>query len=121
MKNSTTALDKIKAILLVQIKVTVKYEDLINIIFSQMWGKDNKNVKCKNKIFEYINIVEKTVQEGIDDNEFYDCDTEALASGIVGVTCSSLLYRLKTKKGVHIEEIYNEFTNTIIRGILKTK
>lgn len=118
-RKCNTALDKIKAVMLVQIKVTVKYEDLINIIFSQLWGQDSKNIKCKNEIFQYINIVSKIVEDGINNNEFYECDIEALASGIVGVTCSSLLYRLKTKKDVQIEEIYNEFTSTIIRGIVK--
>lgn len=99
--------------------MTVKYEDLINVIFSQLWGQGSKNIKCQNKLFEYIEIVEKIIKEGIDNNEFYDCDIEALASGIVGVICSSLMYRLKTQKEVCIEKIYNEFASTIMSGIVK--
>ena len=33
-------IDKIRAIILIQIKVIVKYESLITIILSQMWGKE---------------------------------------------------------------------------------
>ena len=46
-KDCTTALEKIKEVILVQIKVTVKYEDFLNVVFSQIWGEDSKNVKCK--------------------------------------------------------------------------
>ena len=33
------AIDKLRAIILIQIKITVKYEELITLILSQMWGK----------------------------------------------------------------------------------
>ena len=37
-KNCTTALEKIKAVILIQIKVIVKYEYFLNVVFSQLWG-----------------------------------------------------------------------------------
>ena len=39
-KNCQTALEKIKAIILIQIKVTVKYENFLNIVFSEIWGEE---------------------------------------------------------------------------------
>ena len=60
-----------------------------------MWGEEEKNKNVKKVVFEYIEIIEKLVQEGIDNEEFYDGDVEAIASGIFGVTSSSLIYRLK--------------------------
>ena len=50
LKNSTqiktdkvsSYIDKIRAIILIQIKVIVKYESLITIILSQMWGKEEE-------------------------------------------------------------------------------
>ena len=46
-KNCTTALEKIKAVILIQIKVIVKYEYFLNVVFSQLWGEEEKNKKCK--------------------------------------------------------------------------
>ena len=118
-KNCTTALEKIKAVILIQVKVTVKYEEFLNVIFSQIWGNEMKNIKCKNAVFQYIKIIENIIQEGIDSGEFFEGDVEALASGIFGVTCSSLIYRLKKNKEVDIEKVYNGFIHTVIRGISK--
>ena len=118
-KDCNSALEKLKAVILIQIKVTVKYEDFLNVVFSQIWGEENKNIKCKKAVFTYIKIIEKIIKEGIQNNEFYDGDVEALASGIFGITCSSLIYRLKKNRTTDIDRIYQGFINTVIRGISK--
>lgn len=118
-KNCTNALEKIKAVILIQVKVTVKYEDFINVIFSQIWGEEEKNKKCKKAVFKYIKVIEEIIKEGIENGEFYDGDVEALASGIFGVTCSSLIYRLKKNKEVDIQRVYEGFIDTVVRGLCK--
>ena len=40
-------IDKIRAIILIQIKVIVKYESLITIVLSQMWGKEERNKRSR--------------------------------------------------------------------------
>ncbi len=116
-KDCTTAIEKIKAVILVQIKVIVRYEEFINVVLSQFWGDDAMNQKCKKYVFEYIKIIEDIVREGIENGEFYDGNVEALASGIFGITCSSLIYRLKRNKEVDVREVYEGFIDTVIRGI----
>ena len=118
-KNAITATEKIKAVILIQIKVIVKYEDLVNVILSQFWGADQRNMKCKAAVFEYIKVIEEIINEGIKNGEFYDGDVEAIASGIFGVTCSSLIYRLKKNKEVDVQKVYEGFVNTVVRGISK--
>ena len=118
-KDSASALEKIKAIILVQIKVTVKYEPFLSVVFSQIWGEEQRNIKCKKAVFEYIKIIEKVIKEGIESGEFYDGDVEALASGIFGITCSSLIYRLKKNRTVNVDDVYEGFINTIVRGLSK--
>ena len=118
-KNCTNTLDKIKAVILIQIKVTVKYEDFLNVILSQIWGEDPKNNKCKKAVFEYIKIIEKIVEEGIENDEFYDGDIEAIASAIFGVTCSSLIYRLKKNRQVDVKRVYEGFIDNVTRTISK--
>ncbi len=118
-KNCDKYVDKIKAIILVQIKVTVKYENFINLVFSQMWGKEEKNIKCRKCVFKYIKILENIIEKGIAAGEFYDGDVEALAAGIFGITCSSLIYRMKIGRETNIEDIYNGFIDTVIKGLSK--
>lgn len=120
-KDCTTALEKIKAVILVQIKVTVQFEDFLNVVFSQIWGEDSKNVKCKKAVFEYIKIIEQIIKEGIENGEFYEGDVEAIASGVFGVTCSSLIYRLKKNREVDVEKVYQGFIDTVIVGALLAK
>ena len=118
-RNCESSLDKIKAIILVEIKVIVKYEDFLNVVLSQIWGEEEKNKKCKKAVFEYIKIIEEIVQEGIKSGEFYDGDVEAISAGIFGVTCSSLIYRLKRNREVDVETIYNGFINSVTRTLSK--
>lgn len=118
-KNCTTALEKIKAVILIQIKVIVKYEYFLNVVFSQLWGEEEKNKKCKKAVFQYIKIIEKIVNEGIANGEFYDGDVEAIASGIFGVTCSSLIYRIKKNRQVDAMQVYNGFINNVTRTLSK--
>mgnify|MGYP004484199951 FL=1 len=118
-KNCTTALEKIKAVILIQIKVIVKYEYFLNVVFSQLWGEEEKNKKCKNAVFQYIKIIEKIVNEGITNGEFYDGDVEAIASGIFGVTCSSLIYRIKKNRQVDAMQVYNGFIDNVTRTLSK--
>lgn len=118
-KNCTTALEKIKAVILIQIKVIVKYEYFLNVVFSQLWGEEEKNKKCKKAVFQYIKIIEKIVNEGIANGEFYDGDVEAIASGIFGVTCSSLIYRIKKNRKVDVIQVYNGFIDSVTRTLSK--
>lgn len=118
-KNCTTALEKIKAVILIQIKVIVKYEYFLNVVFSQLWGEEEKNKKCKKAVFQYIKIIEKIVNEGIANGEFYDGDVEAIASGIFGVTCSSLIYRIKKNRQVDAMQVYKGFIDNVTRTLSK--
>lgn len=118
-KKCNTSLEKIKAVILIEIKVIVKYEDFLNVVLSQIWGSEEKNQKCRQVVFEYIKVLEEIVKEGIDNGEFYESDVEATASAIFGVTVSSLLYRLKKNRKVDVEKIYKGFIDNVARTLSK--
>ena len=67
--NLENSIDKLKAIILIQIKITIKYENFISMLLSQIWGKEPRNKKCRDSVFEYINTIEDIIQEGIEKNE----------------------------------------------------
>ena len=52
-------IDKIKAIVLIEIKIVNKYEDFITILLSQFYGKEARNKMCQQHVFEYIGKIEK--------------------------------------------------------------
>ena len=37
-----SVIDKIKAVILIQIKIIMKYENLITIVLSQIWGNEER-------------------------------------------------------------------------------
>ena len=61
-------LDKIKAIILIQIKIIIKYENFISILLSQIWGQEPRNIKCRSYVFEYISVIEKIIKDNISES-----------------------------------------------------
>lgn len=110
-------IDKLKAIILIQIKIVMKYEDLITILLSQFWGNEARNQKCKMHIYEYINKIENIVKEGIEKGQIKNGDSKVIASEIYGLICSTLVYKLRCENEINIMNLYKEFENTIIEGL----
>ncbi len=110
-------IDKIKAIVLIQIKIVVKYEDLITILLSQFWGNEARNQKCKKHILEYINKIENIVEEGMKQKQIKQGNAQAIASEIYGLICSSLVYKARSKEPIETMKLFKEFENTIIEGL----
>ena len=73
-------LDKLKAIILIQIKVIVKYENFISILLSQIWGQEQRNKKCREYVFEYISMIENIIKDGMNKQEIIDGDSSVIAS-----------------------------------------
>ena len=110
-------IDKVKAILLIQIKIVNKYEDIITIILSQFWGKEKRNQKCKDLVYEYINQIEKIVKDGIAAGQIKQGDSKAIASEIYGLICSSLVYKIREAENFNVNNLYHQFENTLIKSL----
>ena len=65
----TNSIDKLKSIVLIQLKVLYKYEDFMTIIFSQLWGNEPRNIECKKYVVQYLKIIEEIIQDGINKGE----------------------------------------------------
>ncbi len=118
-RHCENALDKIKAILLVEVKTIINYEDFITVVINNTLGDTSRTRKCQKAVNNYVHRIEEVIREGIDEGIFYDKDAEAIAYGIFGVTFSSLLYRLKQDRKVTAEQIYDGYIGTVVRGITK--
>lgn len=105
-KNS---IGKIKAIILLQIKIVIKYENFIRLVLSEMWGKDKRSIKCRQSILDYINAIEKVVQEGIDKSEIKGKDAETIAYNIFGLISACLIKKQKADGDIDIINTYEQF------------
>ena len=94
------SIDKIRAIVLIQIKILVKYEDFMTIVLSEIWGNSARSKLCQKHIFEYIQVIEKIVKDGMKNDEIINGDANVIASGIFGFTCSSLIYGKRSGKNI---------------------
>lgn len=111
-------LDKLKAISLIQLKAIKKYEELLTIVLSQTWGVETTHVFCREKVIEYISVIQNIVEEGIKKGDFRKCNSELLASEIFSLTCSTLIY--KRKKGIcqiDIDKLYCEYEKNLFNNI----
>ena len=75
-----SAVDKLRAVILIQIKIITKYEDFMTIVLSQIWGYEPRNIMCKNKVIEYIKTVEDIVAQGMKQGEIVEGDPGIIAS-----------------------------------------
>ena len=115
------SIDKIRAIVLIQIKILVKYESFMTIILRQIWGNDSRSQMCRSYVFEYIQMIEEIVREGIKKGEIVDGDPNVIASGIFGFTCSSLIYKMRHhEEELDVVTLDREIEKIFIKKLKKT-
>ncbi|MBE5812997.1 MAG: TetR/AcrR family transcriptional regulator [Clostridiales bacterium] len=100
---------KLKAVILIQIKIVIKYENFIRLILSEMWGKDKRSLKCKQCLLDYVDIIEKVVQDGIDKGEIKSKDAETIAYNIFGLISACLIKKQKNDGDIDIISTYEQF------------
>lgn len=111
--------DKIHAIILVEIKVVDKYENLINLVMNEFCGDGNRNQKCRECIYECVDVIESVVKAGVESGSIKECDTRAIAFEIFGVICSGVMLRYENNKNMDITNTAKKFSDIIMRGLIK--
>ena len=114
--NINNSIDKLRAIVLIQIKILFKYENFITIILSQIWGNDERSNLCKKYVFEYIQMIEEIVKVGIKREEIVNRDSDIISSGIFGFTCSSYIYKMRHDKE-DVKKIFEEIDNSFLKKL----
>ena len=113
------SIDKIRAVVLIELKVLVKYESFMTIILSEIWGTGDRSKMCRDYVFEYIQMIQEIVEEGIQNKEIIEADPNVIASGIFGFVCSSLIYKLRREKNIEVPELFNEIDKSFIKKLKK--
>ena len=108
--------DKLKAVLLIQVKAIIKYESVLSIIFSQIYGTENCNKLCQDKVEEYVEVIKKIIDEGIKNGEIKKCNSKFMAYTVFSLTSSIMIYKKQTNKAYSFSELYKECESTIFGG-----
>lgn len=118
-KKCKNALDKLKAMIMIQIKILMRYEEFVTVVINNTLGESSRTIKCQKVVNSYVEKIEEVIREGIKEGLFFDGDAEGIAFGIFGITFSSLLYILKKGRTVTAEQIYESYIQSVVRGITK--
>ena len=120
ISQTKTTAEKIKAIILVQKKIAIKYENLIRMIGGQMWGNDARSISCRGQVFTYVDIIENIVKEGIEKGDITRGTSRNIATDIFGILSDTIINKLRTEKPVNLLEADEEFDGIVLKyGIKK--
>ena len=115
---SNTYFDKIKSIIIVELKVMNKYENFISILLTHIWGNEQISQHFRKYIYDYISLIEETITAGVKEGAFKECNTRILASSIFGLICPLEIYKMeKDFKEEEIPSLAQEITNNLVNGI----
>ena len=123
LKNSITIktnkqekyIDKLRAIILIQIKIIAKYENFMSIVLSEIWGNSSRSKTCQNSLNDYLEIIKDVLSQGIEKKEIKKVDVEIVADELFGMVCTSLYY-IKNNDLI-VEKLFREIDRTIIRNL----
>ena len=113
IKKFNNSIDKLRAVILLQNRILKKYESLIKIFLSQIWGDDPRSVRCKETVLKYIDEIEKIVKEGIEKKEIKQVDSNVIAAEIFAVTCATMIVKLNKKEEIDVKSLSKEFENIL--------
>lgn len=117
-ENLTNSVDKIRAVMLIQLKVMKKYDEFITILLSQIWGNEPRHQQFRRYIYKYINVIEGLIKEGIENGTFRPCDTRLIAETIFGMICPLKIYKNEKDDELDNEKIVDELMKFAIDGIM---
>jgi len=118
-RHRETAEEKIKAIILILIKIVVLYEEFLTVVISNSLCENDRGYKCQKAVSDFCKTIEDVLKQGIENGEFKEMNTESISFMIFSCTYSTALYRLKKDKSATSSEIYDDFTECFLNGILK--
>lgn len=118
-ENLKNPIDKIQAVMLIQVKVMRKYEEFITILLSQIWGNETRHQQFRGYIYQYISVIEGFIKEGVEKDIFRTCNTRLIAETIFGTICPLKIYKIENAEEFENEKIVEELMSYIVNGLLK--
>jgi AcrR family transcriptional regulator len=116
--NLSDPISKLKAVIIIQLKIIMKYDEFITILLSQIWGNEPRHQYFRKYIYEYIDIIKKIIKEGIDKGVIKQGNSELIASMIFGAICSMNIHKKKMNGEMDLVQLSNDIVEYAINGII---
>ena len=108
-------IDKLRAIVLIQIKIVNKYENFMSIVLSEIWGNSKRSNTCREYLDEYLKMIMEIIDAGIEKKEIRPVDSYIVASEIFSMVCTALYYAKNNE--LDIEMLFKELDRDFIYGL----
>ncbi len=118
-RHRETATEKLKAILIVLMKVVVLYEEFMTVVISNSLEENERSTKCRKAVDDFCMQIADVLKLGMENGEFKQGDAESLSYLVFGCAYSTALYRIKKEKDVSSEEIYDSYVDILLNGVIK--
>mgnify|MGYP004534149991 FL=1 len=117
-ENLTDPIAKLKAIIIIQLKVIMKYDEFITILLSQIWGNEPRHQYFRKYIYEYIDEIDAIIADGIKNKVLKECDSHLMASSIFGAICAIKIHKFKMNEELSVEKVANDIVNYMLNGMV---
>ncbi|SNX53445.1 TetR/AcrR family transcriptional regulator [Thermoanaerobacterium sp. RBIITD] len=114
LKNS---IEKLREIIIVQSNFLCKYKDFVLILLSQLWGKEEIQSSFREKIYDYLKIIEDIIDEGIKEKLIVKCDKKLVSSVFFGMISSLVIFQLRNNDIIDPEYIADNVIKYTFNGI----
>lgn len=113
----TNSLDKLKALCRVQLVMVYEKKDFFNVVMSQLWGQEIRQLELRKKIATQIDIIEQYLKSAMSDGLIKNGDSHFMAYTVFGIIYSAALYELINANKDNIEDVINNLIQYILKGI----
>ena len=117
IKKANSFEEKIYEILCVELKVVDRYENLINLIVKELCGNEKRNIRCRQGVYECVNVIEKVLIKAEENNEIVSCNPRYIAYEIFGIICSSTILKYENNGKIDIKDLASKYSTAIISGL----
>ena len=118
-RHRETAEEKLRAIVLILMKIVVLYEEFMTVVISNSLGENERAQKCQKAVDDFCMQISDVIKQGIENGEFKEQDPDVLAYMIFGSAYSTALYRIKKDKNITSTELYEKYIDDILYGLVK--
>lgn len=110
-------ISKLKALCKVQLDLVYKNRDFFKVIMSQLWGTELRQLELRDMVQKYIMLIETYLREAMDKGSIKKGNTSLMAYTFFGALCSTIVYEIINEDTVNIDEIIDNLTNYLLKGM----
>ncbi|NBJ14277.1 MAG: TetR/AcrR family transcriptional regulator [Dehalobacter sp. 4CP] len=116
-ENVEGAIQQLEKLIEVQTKLSFEHPEFAKVLLSEVWGRQDRQLLLRESLREYLQFIEKIIQEGIEKKEIRPLGPELLAVSIFGMTAAASLRILLSNQNISYEATVEEIKGYWLTGI----